>query len=157
MSGFTDGHVIVRTRVRPDAGAVKVLAEAGVATVHEAMGRRGLLSPVLRPIYSGARIAGRAVTVLSHPGDNLMIHAAIEQCGAGVLVVAREDATAVAGEATASMAGEAEKREQFRDGVLGLDLYGMRATLDQLGVRYVDAPDEGPDDAGRGEGDSAER
>ena len=82
------GHVIVRTGRRPDAEAVDVLARVGVATAHEAMGRRGLAQPVLRPIYPGARIAGRAVTVLSHPGDNLMIHACIEQCGPGdVLVV----------------------------------------------------------------------
>lgn len=81
-------HVIVRTQRRPDPEAVGVLARLGVATAHEAMGRRGLTAPVLRPIYSGTRIAGRAVTVLSHPGDNLMIHASIEQCGPGdVLVV----------------------------------------------------------------------
>ncbi|WP_442862636.1 4-carboxy-4-hydroxy-2-oxoadipate aldolase/oxaloacetate decarboxylase [Brevibacterium sp. UCMA 11752] len=59
-----------------------------MSTVHEAMGKRGLVEPVLRPIFAGARIAGRAITVLSHPGDNLMIHAAVEQCGPGdVLVV----------------------------------------------------------------------
>jgi 4-hydroxy-4-methyl-2-oxoglutarate aldolase len=81
-------HVIVRTKRRPAPGAVEVLAKIGVATAHEAMGRRGLTHPVLRPIYAGARIAGRAVTVLSQPGDNLMIHACIEQCGPGdVLVV----------------------------------------------------------------------
>jgi 4-hydroxy-4-methyl-2-oxoglutarate aldolase len=81
-------HVIVRTTRRPDPDAVEILGRAGVATAHEAMGRRGLTHPVLRPIYPGARIAGRAVTVLSQPGDNLMIHACIEQCGPGdVLVV----------------------------------------------------------------------
>ena len=81
-------HVIVRSSRRPDPEAVAVLGRAGVATAHEAMGRRGLTAPVLRPIYPGARIAGRAVTVLSQPGDNLMIHACIEQCGPGdVLVV----------------------------------------------------------------------
>jgi 4-hydroxy-4-methyl-2-oxoglutarate aldolase len=81
-------HVVVRSHRRPDPEAVEVLARVGVATAHEAMGRRGLAHPVLRPIYPGARIAGRAVTVLSQPGDNLMIHACIEQCGPGdVLVV----------------------------------------------------------------------
>jgi 4-hydroxy-4-methyl-2-oxoglutarate aldolase len=80
-------HVIVRTTKRPDPGAVDVLGRAGVATAHEAMGRRGLTHPVLRPIYPGARIAGRAVTVLSQPGDNLMIHACIEQCGPGDVLV----------------------------------------------------------------------
>jgi 4-hydroxy-4-methyl-2-oxoglutarate aldolase len=81
-------HVVVRSHRRPDPEAVEVLARVGVATAHEAMGKRGLTHPVLRPIYPGARIAGRAVTVLSQPGDNLMIHACIEQCGPGdVLVV----------------------------------------------------------------------
>lgn len=83
-------HMIVRSSSipGPDADAVQIFRNVGVSTVHEAMGRRGLVEPVLRPIYPGARIAGRAVTVLSHPGDNLMIHAAIEQCGEGdVLVV----------------------------------------------------------------------
>lgn len=82
-------HVIVRSDRGPDPDLVDELSELGVATVHEAMGRRGLVSPALRPIYPGARIAGRAVTVLSHPGDNLMIHASIAHCRPGdVLVVA---------------------------------------------------------------------
>ncbi|GAA2450325.1 4-carboxy-4-hydroxy-2-oxoadipate aldolase/oxaloacetate decarboxylase [Streptomyces glaucus] len=59
-----------------------------MATVHEAMGRTGLLGPGIRPIQQGVRVAGTAVTVLSRPGDNLVIHAAVEQCGEGdVLVV----------------------------------------------------------------------
>lgn len=83
------GHVIVRTSRGPAREIVDALGRSGVATAHEAHGRRGLLGPELRPIYPGARVAGRAVTVLSHPGDNLMIHASIEQCREGdVLVVA---------------------------------------------------------------------
>jgi len=82
-------HVVVRSTAAPDPRAVEELRALGVSTAHEAMGRRGLAGPALRPIYSGEAIAGRAVTVLSHPGDNLMIHAAIEQCRRGdVLVVA---------------------------------------------------------------------
>lgn len=81
--------MVVRSERRPNRGAVEKLALFGVATTHEAMGRDGLLAPYLRPIYQGARVAGRAVTVLTQPGDNLMLHAAVEQCGEGdVLVVA---------------------------------------------------------------------
>jgi 4-hydroxy-4-methyl-2-oxoglutarate aldolase len=81
--------VIVTDIERADAATVDALAVHGVATVHEAMGRTGLAGPGIRPIQDGVRIAGSAVTILSWPGDNLMIHAAIEQCQAGdVLVIA---------------------------------------------------------------------
>ncbi|MFT4235931.1 MAG: 4-carboxy-4-hydroxy-2-oxoadipate aldolase/oxaloacetate decarboxylase [Microbacterium sp.] len=80
--------VIVTDIARADADVVARLGAHGVATVHEAAGRTGLVRPGIRPIQQGARIAGTAVTVLSWPGDNLMIHAAIEQCQDGdVLVV----------------------------------------------------------------------
>src|SRR5207302_310712 len=81
---------IVRTIARPDAEIVRALGELGVATVHEAQGRTGLMKPYMRPIYPSARAAGTAVTVLSQPGDNLMIHAAMEVCKRGdILVVTR--------------------------------------------------------------------
>jgi 4-hydroxy-4-methyl-2-oxoglutarate aldolase len=74
---------------RPDPEAVNVLQRLGVSTTHEAMGRVGLLKPYMRPIFAGAAIAGPAVTVLAQPGDNWMIHVAIEQVLPGdVLVVA---------------------------------------------------------------------
>ncbi|WP_308819409.1 4-carboxy-4-hydroxy-2-oxoadipate aldolase/oxaloacetate decarboxylase [Pseudonocardia alni] len=229
------GHVIVRTKRGPSTQVVDALARSGVATAHEAHGRRGLLGPELRPIYAGARIAGRAVTVLSHPGDNLMIHASIEQCREGdVLVVATTsrstdgmfgdlfatqllhrgvrglvtdagvrdiadlhtmgfpvwsravhaqgtakavpgsvnvpvvvagqlvhpgdvivadddgvlcipltDGEAVVAAAAEREANEEAKRRRFRDGELGLDVYGMRPLLERLGVRYVDDPADG--------------
>ncbi|MFJ9779493.1 4-carboxy-4-hydroxy-2-oxoadipate aldolase/oxaloacetate decarboxylase [Amycolatopsis sp. NPDC101161] len=80
--------VIVTDPPRADLRQVAQLADYGVATVHEALGRSGLLGPDLRPIQDGARIGGTAVTALCWPGDNLMIHAAVEQCREGdVLVV----------------------------------------------------------------------
>lgn len=81
--------VVIRTKKRAPAAAMVDLAELGVSTTHEAMGRTGLMKPYMRPIYAGAQIAGGAVTVLAQPGDNWMIHVAIEQVQPGdVLVVA---------------------------------------------------------------------
>ena len=82
-------NVVVRSSIRPDPALVAQLQGSGVATVHEVMGRRGLLASSLRPAYPGTRIAGRAVTVLSQAGDNLMIQAAVELCDPGdILAVA---------------------------------------------------------------------
>ncbi|MFE9100809.1 4-carboxy-4-hydroxy-2-oxoadipate aldolase/oxaloacetate decarboxylase [Actinomadura geliboluensis] len=75
--------VVVTNPPRADAAAVDALAGYGVATVHEAMGRTGYLGPSIRPVHLGSRIAGTAVTVLAWPGDNLMIHVAVEQCRPG--------------------------------------------------------------------------
>ncbi len=81
--------VVVRTAKRADMAAMATLATVGVSTAHEAMGRSGLMKAYMRPIYAGAQIAGGAVTVLAQPGDNWMIHVAIEQIRPGdVLVVA---------------------------------------------------------------------
>ncbi|WP_306322766.1 MULTISPECIES: 4-carboxy-4-hydroxy-2-oxoadipate aldolase/oxaloacetate decarboxylase [unclassified Streptomyces] len=79
--------VIVTDPPKADPEDVEALAGFGVATVHEAMGRTGLLGHQLRPNQRDTRIAGTAVTVLSWPGDNLMIHAAVEQCGEGDILV----------------------------------------------------------------------
>jgi 4-hydroxy-4-methyl-2-oxoglutarate aldolase len=81
--------IVVRDPRRTDLATVDALGRHGVATIHEAQGRTGLLAPALRPVYPGAHIAGTAVTVSVPPGDNWMIHVAVEQCQEGdVLVVA---------------------------------------------------------------------
>lgn len=221
---------IVRRVARADADVVRTLGELGVATVHEAQGRTGLMRPYMRPIYASARAAGSAITIASQPGDNLMIHAAMELCqpgdvlvvtttsestdgmfgellavsarahgvaglvidagvrdvadltamdfpvwskaisaqgtvkstagsvnvpvvcaGAhvrpgdvivadvdGVVVVPRETAPDIARLGRERVAKEEKTRERLRSGELGLDFYGLRARLAELGVRIVD-------------------
>jgi 4-hydroxy-4-methyl-2-oxoglutarate aldolase len=80
--------IVQRNIVRADRAAVDHLRTLGSATVHEAMGRVGLLKPYMRPIYPDAQVAGTAVTVLLHPGDNWMLHVAAEQIQPGDIVVA---------------------------------------------------------------------
>jgi 4-hydroxy-4-methyl-2-oxoglutarate aldolase len=85
---FNQLGIVKRHIVRAERAAVDQLGRFGSATVHEAMGRVGLMKPYLRPIYSGARVSGTAVTVLLHPGDNWMMHVVAEQIRPGDLVVA---------------------------------------------------------------------
>ncbi len=221
---------IVKRIPRADAAAVKTLGELGVATVHEAQGRIGLMKPYMRPIYPTAKTSGNAITVSCAPGDNLMIHAALEfvqqgdilvvvttsestdgmfgdllgvSCQArgvvgliieagvrdvadlttmdfpvwskaisaqgtvkdtpgsvnipivcagvsirpgdvivadvdGVCVVERQAATEIARLGNERVAKEAKSRERLRAGELGLDFYGLRAKITELGIRYVD-------------------
>ena len=221
---------IVRNIRRTDAEIIRTLGQHGVATVHEAQARSGLMRPFMRPIYPDARVAGSALTVLCAPGDNLMIHAAIEVCkpgdvlvvtttsestdgmfgellavsarahgavgliidagvrdvadltkmefpvwskavsaqgtvkasagsvnvpivaaGAlvspgdvvvadvdGVVIVPRERASEVVRLGEERLVKEEKSRQRLRNGDLGLDFYGLRAKLTELGVRWID-------------------
>ena len=80
-------HVAVRNIKRTDAALATRLGNTGASTVHEAQGRIGLMDPALRPIYPGARVGGTAVTILAAPGDNWMVHVAIELCQPGDVLV----------------------------------------------------------------------
>jgi 4-hydroxy-4-methyl-2-oxoglutarate aldolase len=87
-SSMSNLGVVKRNIVRADKAAVEKLSRFGVATVHEAMGRVGLMQPYMRPIYPSAHACGTAITVLLHPGDNWMMHVAAEQVQPGDVVVA---------------------------------------------------------------------
>ena len=79
--------IVIRNVERAPPEAVQRLAQFGVATIHEAMARTGLVAPYLRPIYRGARVCGTALTVFEHPGDNWMLHVAAELIAPGDVVV----------------------------------------------------------------------
>jgi 4-hydroxy-4-methyl-2-oxoglutarate aldolase len=123
---------IVRSIARPEPEVIRRLGELGVATVHEAQGRTGLMKPYMRPIYSTAKVAGPAVTVLSHPGDNLMIHAAVEICRPGdVLVVA------LVSDSTDGMFGELLACSVRAHGVAGVVIdAGVRDVADLTEMKF---------------------
>ncbi len=119
-------HVIVRNIQRADPGVIDRLGSAGTATVHEAIGRVGFVGAHLRPIQQDIKIAGSAVTVLSHPGDNMMIHAAIEMCGPGDILVVTNTAPSTHG-----MFGDLLATSLMARGVRGLVIdAGVRDTAD---------------------------
>lgn len=129
MSGQMTG-IVVRNIPRIEPAIATRLGSAGVSTVHEAMGRLGLMKPTVRPAWPGAQIAGSAVTVLGQPGDNWMIHVAVEQCRAGdVLVVA------LTADSTDGMFGDLLATSLRARGVIGLVIdAGVRdvATLQDM-------------------------
>ena len=123
---MTQRHLVVRNIERANADAIDALAGLGTATIHEAIGRRGFAGPHLRPIQQGVSIAGSAITVSSHPGDNLMIHAAVEMCQPGDVLVVTNTAPSTHGMFGDLLAGSLMAR-----GVRGLVIdAGVRDTAD---------------------------
>ncbi len=119
-------HVVVRTIDRADGATIDALAPVGTATVHEAIGRRGYLGPEIGAIQQGAKIAGSAVTVSCHPGDNLMIHAAVEVCQPGDVLVVTTTAPSTHG-----MFGDLLASSLMARGVRGLVIdAGVRDSAD---------------------------
>jgi 4-hydroxy-4-methyl-2-oxoglutarate aldolase len=117
---------VVRSVDRAEPEIIAALRDAGVATVHEAAGRIGLLGPAIQPRQSGAAIAGSAITVSCHPGDNLMIHAAVEVCGPGDILVVTTTSPSIDG-----MFGELLATSLTARGVIGL--------ISDAGVRDIGA------------------
>ncbi len=119
-------HVIIRNIERAESSIIDRLGAAGAATVHEAIGRVGYVGPHLKPIQADTKIAGSAVTVLSHPGDNIMIHAAVEMCQPGDVLVVANTAPSTHG-----MFGDLFATSLMARGVRGLVIdAGVRDTAD---------------------------
>jgi 4-hydroxy-4-methyl-2-oxoglutarate aldolase len=127
---------IIRNIPRADSGVIRLLGELGVATVHEAQRRTGLMQPYMRPIYTAARVAGSAITVLCPPGDNLMIHAAVEVCRAGDVLVVATMAESADGQSW-GMFGDLLATSCRGHGIAGLVIdSGVRDTADLRAMQF---------------------
>jgi 4-hydroxy-4-methyl-2-oxoglutarate aldolase len=123
---------VVRNLPRSSGEVLLELSKYGVATVHEAMGRTGLMKPYMRPIYAGSSIAGNAITVLAHPGDNWMLHVAVELCQPGDILV-----VAVSAENHDGMFGELLANSLRSRGVVGLVIdAGCRDVAELSNMRF---------------------
>ena len=125
-------HLVVQNIKRARPEVVDALGAVGTATVHEAIGRRGYVGPDFKPIQQGVKVGGSAVTVLSHPGDNIMIHAAVEVCQPGDILV-----VAVTAPSTHGAFGDLLGTSVMNRGVRGLIMdAAVRDTLDLRGMGF---------------------
>ena len=125
-------HKIIKNISRPDAEVVKTLGELGVATVHEAQGRTGLMFPYIHPIYPSAKVSGTAITVLCQVGDNLMIHAAMDVVKPGDILV-----VTTTSESTDGMFGDLLGGSCQTHGVVGLIIdAGIRDVADLTQMNF---------------------
>lgn len=125
-------HVVVRNVERARRAVIDELGAMGTATVHEAIGRVGYVGPHIKPIQQDVRIAGSAVTVLCHPGDNIMIHAAVEMCHEGDILVVTNTAPSTHG-----MFGDLLATSLMARGVRGLVIdAGVRDTMDLRAIGF---------------------